>query len=71
MFSELKNLRLSRGVSACKMAKILGLGTSAAYYKKESGLIRFSLADAQKISNYFGKSIEKIFFDEKVSKKDT
>ncbi len=58
----IRNFRTQNKVPARKIADVLGLKTMAAYYKKESGCVGFSLEDAKKISEYFGKSIEEIFF---------
>lgn len=63
MFEKLKQLRLSRHIPAKSIANLIELDTPSAYYKKEKGLIKFSLEDAKKISDYFGESIEEIFFD--------
>lgn len=41
------------------------------YNKKESGKIRFSLIEAKIIADYFGKTIEEIFFANQVSKVET
>ena len=67
MFEQLKTIRNTNNTSAEQMADILGLETKAAYYKKESGTVKFSLADAKKISDFFGIPIENIFFDTEVS----
>lgn len=71
MFEKLKKLRLERNISAEEMSKILGLETKAAYYKKESGNVKFSLLEAKKISDFFNIPIEEIFFSNEVSTKDT
>lgn len=67
MFNKLREIRNSKNVSAEKMAAILGLETKAAYYKKETGSVKFTLAEAKKISDFFGLKIEDIFFNDKVS----
>ena len=71
MFVKLKKLRVERNVSAEEMSKILGLETKAAYYKKESGNVKFSLLEAKRISDFFNIPIEEIFFSNEVSHKDT
>lgn len=71
MFEKLKKLRVERNISAEDMSKILGLETKAAYYKKESGNVKFSLMEAKKISDFFNIPIEEIFFSNEVSSKDT
>jgi len=60
-----------KGVSAKEMADLLGLKTEAAYYKKESGMIKFSLHEAKKVSERLGLPIDDIFFDKKVSVTET
>lgn len=64
MFKKLKEIRNSQKVSAEKMASILGLETKAAYYKKENGSVKFTLSEARKVSNFFGLTIEEIFFND-------
>lgn len=67
MHEKLRYIRNNRGISAKDMADLLGLKTEAAYYKKEGGLIKFSLLEARKISEKLDLLIEDIFFDDKVS----
>jgi len=71
MHQKLREIRNQRGISALEMAKLLGLKTAAAYYKKESGLIRFSLKEAKIISEKLRKPVEEIFFDDEVSVTET
>lgn len=71
MYENLREIRNNRNISAIEMAKVLGLQTKAAYYKKESGLIKFSLEEANLISQYFDMKIEDIFFDDEVAKTET
>jgi len=67
VFDKLKQIRLSKNISAEQMACVLGLETKAAYYKKEAGNVKFSLDDAKKIADFFNMPIEDIFFDNEVS----
>lgn len=71
MYENLRAIRNARNISALDMAEVLGLQTKAAYYKKESGNIRFSLEEANKISKFLDMKIEDIFFDDEVSKTET
>ena len=71
MYENLRELRNQRNISALDMARVIGLKTKAAYYKKESGLIKFSLEEANLISKYLDMPIEDIFFDDEVSKLET
>ncbi len=71
MHEKLRFIRNKSKVPAKEMADLLNLKTEAAYYKKESGHIKFSLSEAKKISEKFGMPIEEIFFDNEVSLMDT
>lgn len=68
MFDKLKQIRSERNITVEQMMDVLSLETKAAYYKKESGSVKFSLDDAKKVSDYIGLPIENIFFDNEVSK---
>lgn len=61
MFEKLRRIRNERNISALEMAKLLGLKTAAAYYKKENGTINFTLEEAKKIADYLKMPIEEIF----------
>ena len=67
MFSNLRRIRLEKDIPVERITESLGLETKAAYYKKETGNVKFSLDDAKKISELFHMSIEDIFFDDEVS----
>jgi DNA-binding XRE family transcriptional regulator len=71
MYHRLRELRNEKGISAKEMADLLGLKTEAAYYKKESGAIKFSLREAMLISKKLQKSIEEIFLADEVSLMET
>ena len=71
MYKALRELRKNKGISAVTLAELLELKTKAAYYKKESGIVKFSVEEARKIAEYFGMQIEEIFFEEEVAKKAT
>ena len=68
MHETLRNIRKSKGYTCEEMASLLGIKKSA-YAKKERGEVIFSLPDAKKISDFFGKSIEEIFFAKKKCQK--
>lgn len=48
------------------MTKLLGLKHKSHYNQIENGKISMSLEMAQKIANIFNKSVDEIFFEEKV-----
>ncbi len=68
--SKLKLMREHNNIKQEEIADILNI-SPCNYYKKEKGEIRFSLLEAKKIADYFGLTIEEIFFDNKVSKMET
>ena len=68
--SKVRELRESRWLKQEFMAELLNI-SPANYCKKENGTIKCSLPEAKKIADYFGKTIEEIFFADEVSKIDT
>lgn len=68
--NRLKELRNLNGVKASDLAELIGLKTNAAYYKKESGSIKFTAEEALMIAKYFKKPVEEIFLTKKVPKKN-
>ncbi len=62
MFSNLKEIRKNKNISALELAKLIGLKTINAYYKKENETIKFSLKEAKIISDYLKMSIDDVFF---------
>lgn len=71
MYEKLRAIRNKERIPAKEMADLLNLKTEAAYYKKESGLTKFSLTEARRISERIGLPIEEIFFENEVSLIDT
>lgn len=67
MVENLRKMRKERNISVADMAQLLGFKSNSSYCKKELGYIPISLEEARKISEYFGKSVEEIFFTNKVS----
>ena len=64
MFTKLKYIRTSKKVTCGQLADLLGFKTRGAYYKKEIGSVPFYLNEAKLIADYFGDSIENIFFED-------
>lgn len=62
MLTRLRKLRKDNNITSSEMAKLLGLKTQSAYYKKELGYVPVSLKEAKIIADFFGMSIEEIFF---------
>lgn len=71
MFKKLRQTRESKKITCEQLSCVLGLKTRGAYHKKENGIVPFTLLEAKQIADYFDKPIEDIFFDSKVSQKDT
>lgn len=65
--SKIRRLREKRHLTQAEMADYLGMSL-ANYGKKENNQIRFSINEAKKLSDFFGLSIEQIFFDENSQK---
>lgn len=59
--NNLKELRKTNNVKVSTLAELIGLKTLAAYYKKESGSIKFTVEEAMAIAEHMGKSVEEIF----------
>jgi DNA-binding XRE family transcriptional regulator len=70
MNSKVRELRIQRNIPAATLIDLLGI-SKVNYLKKERGIVRFSLSEAKKISDFFAMSIEEIFFDSCVSKIET
>lgn len=68
--SNLRAFREEKGAKQEEMAALLGI-SEPNYCKKESGMVKVSLLEAKKLSEFFGKSIEEIFFSQEVSKTET
>jgi len=61
MYKELKDSRIDKNISVSFLAKLLGLKTHSAYYKKENGMVKFTISEAILIANYFKVSVEYLF----------
>ena len=58
---------MKHGETQRKMADVMGIKTTGAYYKKELGYIPVSLEEAYAAATRWGVTIEEIFFADKVS----
>lgn len=70
MYLKLRKIRIDRDIPVSKLCEVIKLKTESAYYKKESGAIKFSLIEAKDIADFLGLSIEDIFFDFELSEMD-
>lgn len=69
MQTKMREYRLKNGIAADEIAELIGV-TVQTYYKKETGVLKFSLLEAKKIAERCGDSIERIFFDTEIPKTD-
>ena len=60
---RLKRERMAKGVTMQVLADVIGIQTGGAYYRKERGLLNFSLEEAIKLARFFGKTVEELFGD--------
>ena len=70
MRNALKWLRQMKGLTQGKAAQIIGVAREN-YSKKETGKIEFTLSQAKALANYFGLSIEQVFYSEGSEVPDT
>jgi len=61
MYKKLRAARIEMSVSVNILAKLLGLKTNAAYYKKENGKVKFTIDESILIADYFKESVEYLF----------
>jgi len=66
---NIREFRKKNRIPAEELAGILGISPQT-YYKKESGYLRFSLAEARAIANHVGQPIEAIFYAEELPETD-
>lgn len=69
MFENLKKIRKQNNITCKQMAEKLGFKTASTYHKKENGVLSFSLIEAAIISMIFNMSIEQIFLQNDLLKK--
>lgn len=62
LLEALKKMREDRNLSQQEMAEIIGLNSKNSYSMKERGERKFSLHESKLIADYFGTTIEAIFF---------
>jgi len=70
MFEKLREIRKKKNIKVKEISDTLGLKTEAAYYKKETGNVPFTLEEGRKVSILLGMPIEDIFFEDELSCKD-
>ena len=58
---KLRMHRMKSGASMVQLAEVIGVATQQTYYKKEAGLLRFSIKEALALAKFFGVSVEELF----------
>ena len=58
---RLRMLRMKKGVSVAELVQVIGVETLNAYYKKENGMVRFSVKEALALAEFYEMSVEDIF----------
>ncbi len=66
MENIIKVKREEKGILQEHLADLLGISVPN-YSKKEAGIVKFSLEEAKKLSDYFSVSIDELFFKQNVS----
>ncbi|NEZ46120.1 helix-turn-helix transcriptional regulator [Clostridium niameyense] len=69
-FKKLKAYRQLKGINQSAMADLIGVSLNT-YNFKENGKKQFTLQEAKSISDYFGVTIDEIFFNDSVNIKLT
>lgn len=69
MYKKLKKIRIKEGYTFQEMSSFLGYNSPNAYARKEKGERKFTLEEVEIISNLFKKSVEEIFFTDKIPDK--
>lgn len=70
MFENLRKIRKEKDIKVEAICNVLNLKTEAAYYKKETGKVPFTIEEGKKISKLFNEPIEVLFFEDELSYKD-
>ena len=70
MFEKLRKIRQEKNIKAIEISEKLGLKTEGAYYKKETGMVPFTLTEGKIVADLFRMPIEEIFFENELSCED-
>ncbi len=70
MYSKLKGLMAEKNMTQQELAQILQISISTLNFKI-NGRSDFSVKEAKKVSNFFGKTIEEIFYIGEINKTKT
>lgn len=67
MFENLRKIRKEKDIKVKEICEVLNLETEAAYYKKETGKVPFTLEEGKKVAMLFNEPIETLFFENELS----
>ena len=70
MYSKLKGLMVEKNITQQELAQILQMSITTLNFKI-NGKSDFNVKEAKKISNFFGKTIEEIFYIDEINKTKT
>jgi transcriptional regulator with XRE-family HTH domain len=70
MFENLRKIRKAKDIKVKEICELLNLETEAAYYKKETGKVPFTLDEGKKIASLLREPIETLFFENELSCED-
>ena len=70
MYSKLKGLMVEKNITQKELAQILQMSITTLNFKI-NGKSDFNVKEAKKISNFFGKTIEEIFYIDEINKTKT
>ena len=68
MYENLRRIRKERGMTCEQMGELLNIATTT-YSKKERGKIPVTLKEAKIAADFFGDSIDSIFFENTLSQR--
>ena len=70
MYSKLKGLMVEKNITQQELAQILQMSITTLNFKI-NGKSDFNVKEAKKVSNFFGKTIEEIFYIDEINKTKT
>jgi len=70
MHVKLRKVREAAGINQMELSHLIGYSSKNAYSQKERGERKFTLEEAKKIADFFGMTIEEIFFEDSLFSKE-
>ena len=63
----MRKIRKEKDIKVKEICEVLNFETEAAYYKKETGKVPFTLEEGKKVAMLFNEPIETLFFENELS----